>query len=113
MRLIKRLLIFLFFLFLISSLTKNFFEYRKNYTFYEDFKNDYEKAKQKNTELKTGILKNGDTNQIEKIIRNKLNLLKPNEVAVILPNPTPTPLLITPTPQPIYKQWLNVFFKNN
>ncbi len=112
MKTIKRVLFILLFLFLISSLTKNLFEYRKNYSFYEDFKNEFDQTQQKNTSLKTAILKNSDPNQIEKIIRNKLGLGKPNEVAVIIPLPTPTIPHTTPTPQPPYKQWADVFFKH-
>ncbi|QQG44412.1 MAG: septum formation initiator family protein [Candidatus Roizmanbacteria bacterium] len=111
MKLFKQILVFLLFLFLLTSLIKNFFEYKKNYSFYEDYKNDYEKALKQNTSLKTQILKSNDPNQIEKIIRNKLNLLKSNEVAIVLPNPTPTPVMITPTPIPVYAQWWNTFFK--
>jgi cell division protein FtsB len=109
---IKLFLIGILFLFLISSMTKNFFEYRKNYSFYEDYKREYEQEKQKNSSLKTQILKSSDPNQLEKIIRNKLNLLKPNEVSVIIPIPSPTPKLVTPTPAPPYSEWWNVFFKN-
>ena len=60
--------------------------------------------------LKTQLVKKSDTNEIEKTIRNKLNMLKQDEVAIILRQPTPTPLLITPTPLPNYLQWWQVFF---
>ncbi len=112
MRMLKRGLLLLLFLFLISSLTRNLFEYKKNYSFYEDYKKEYEDARQKNTKLKTQILKKNDPNEIEKVIRNKLNLLRPNEIAVILPPPTPTPIVTTPTPLPVYQQWLETFFKD-
>jgi len=47
---------------------------------------------------------------VEKNIRQKLNLLKPNEIAIILPKITPTP---SPTPiikNPPYQQWWKLFF---
>ena len=112
MKLLRRGFLFLLFLFLISSLTRNLFEYKKNYSFYENYKKEYEEARQKKTRLKTEILKKNDPNEIEKIIRNKLNLLRPNEIAIILPQPTPTPLIFTPTPLPVYQQWLETFFKD-
>lgn len=105
-------MIFLLFLFLVFSLTRNLFEYKKNSSFYESYKNEYDKAKKENTSLKTQIIKNSDPNQVEKTIRNKLNLSKPDEVAVIIPNPTPTTIAITPTPAPAYQQWLNLFFQD-
>lgn len=62
--------------------------------------------------LKTQILKEKDPNEIEKTIRNKLNLSQPNEVIIMVPSPTPTPTIaITPT-IPVYKEWAQAFFKN-
>lgn len=112
MRLIKRGLLFFLFAFLFFSVTKTFFDYRRNYDFYENYKNEFLQEKKRNTELKTQILKNSDYNEIEKTIRNKLNLLKPNEVAVIIPSPTPTPTIFIPTPPPVYKQWWSVLSGN-
>lgn len=112
MRLIKRALLFFLFAFLFFSVTKTFFDYRRNYDFYENYKNEFLQEKKRNTELKTQILKNSDYNEIEKTIRNKLNLLKPNEVAVIIPSPTPTPTIFIPTPPPVYKQWWNTLVGN-
>lgn len=112
MGLFKRLMIALLFIFLLSSLIKNFIEYRKNYSFYEEFRNEYEKTKRENIIIKTQIIKNNDIGQIEKTIRDRLNLLKPNEIALIIPNPTPTPIVVTPIPFPVYKQWWNIFFQN-
>jgi cell division protein FtsB len=112
MGVLKRFFIGLLFVFLFTSLARNLFDYKKNYSFYEDYKNEHEKTLQENTRLKTQILKKSDPNEYEKIIRNKLNLLKENEVAVILPLPTPTIMHITPTPQPVPYQWYDVFFKD-
>lgn len=109
MQLAKRIIIAVLLLFFISSLTKNLFDYRKNISFYQNFKNDYDKEKKRNVELKTRILKNGDPDTIEKTIRDKLNLLRPNEIAVILPNPSPSPTPFVPTPEPPIRQWYGVF----
>ena len=112
MRPIRTIFYALILLFFFSALTRNFFEYRKNLKFYADYKTQYQGEKKRNTELKTQVLKNTDPNQVEKVIRNKLNLLKSNEIAVIIPDPTPTVYIETPTPAPNYEQWLNVFIKN-
>lgn len=58
-------------------------------------------------------VKTQDTYELEKTIRNKLNLTKPGETMVLIPQPTTTPTILTPTPLPVYKQWMNTFFKTN
>ena len=110
MKLVRKIFVFLLLLFFFSSLTKNFLDYRNKVSFYESYLKDYEKEKKRNVELKTELLKKSDPNEIEKTIRNKLNLLKPDEVAIILKQPSPTPVVITPTPLPNYLQWWEVFF---
>lgn len=110
MKVVRKIVFFFLLLFFFSSLTKNLFDYRRRLTFYEEFKQDYEKAEKENIELKTALLKKSDPNEIEKTLRNKLNLLKPDEVAIILKHPSPTPAVITPTPLPNYLQWVKAFF---
>lgn len=110
MKLVRKIVFFLLLLFFFSSLSKNLLDYRNKISFYQDYREDYEKEKKRNIELKTQLLKKSDTNEIEKTIRNKLNMLKPDEVAIILKQPTPTPVIITPTPLPNYLQWWEVFF---
>lgn len=104
-------MIFLVIFFLIS-LTRNLSEYRKNLSFYQNFKQKYEDEKKRNTSLKTQALKKSDPNEIEKTIRNKLNLAKPNEITLMIQNPTPTPTPIVTPILPVYQQWIDVFFKN-
>jgi hypothetical protein len=101
----------LFMVFLFTSLTRSYFEYQKNIMFYKSYRESYENEKKKNITLKTEVLKQGDPYEIEKTIRNKLNLLKENEVALIIPEPSPTPTPIITPSVPVYKQWWNVFFK--
>ncbi|MFH1826924.1 MAG: septum formation initiator family protein, partial [bacterium] len=88
---IKRIFVTIILIFLFFSLTKNIFDYRKTINFYQSFKNDYEKEKKKKIILQTNILKSQDPYEVEKIIRNKLNLLKDGEVALIIPRPTTIP----------------------
>ncbi len=110
MKTLRKIVFFLLLLFFFSSLTKNLFDYQSKVSFYQSYQDDYEKEKKKNTELKTKLLKESDSYEIEKTIRNKLNLLRPDETAIILPQPTPTAVIITPTPLPNYLQWKEVFF---
>jgi hypothetical protein len=112
MPLIKRFIFLMLALFFLSSLSKNILEYRKNIEFYNGYKNEYEEEKKKNNELKTLLVKTVDAHQMEKMIRNKLNLHKDNESIIIVPQITPTPTIIAPTPVPNYKQWADTFFQN-
>ncbi len=111
MKIVRNIIIIFFMVFLFSSLIRNLFDYRNKLQFYEDYKKEYEKEKQQNTALKTEVLKKTSQSELEKTIRNKLNLLRPDEVAVMLPSPTPTPYVLTPTPLPNWMQWLKLFFK--
>jgi len=110
MKILRKIVFFLLLLFFFSSLAKNLLDYRNKVSFYQGYREDHEKEKKRNIELKTQLLKKSDVNEIEETIRNKLNLLKPGEVAIILKQPTPTPVIITPTPLPNYLQWWEVFF---
>lgn len=99
------------FLFFFVSLSRNLLEYRRNVVFHENFQSDYEAESYRNQMLKTQILKENDTYEIEKTIRNDLNLGKEGEIVVLVPSPTPTPTVyITPT-LPVYKEWGRVFFQ--
>ncbi|MBI3366808.1 septum formation initiator family protein [Candidatus Roizmanbacteria bacterium] len=111
MKIVRNIIIIIFVVFLFSSLIRNLFDYRNKLQFYEDYKKENEKEKQQNTALKTEVLKKTSQSELEKTIRNKLNLLRPDEVAVMLPSPTPTPYVPTPTPLPNWLQWWKLFFK--
>ena len=109
---VKNILLCLIGIFLVTSLVKNVIEYRRNVKFYNTFKNDYESEKKKNNKLKMQAIKESDPMELEKTIRNKLNLIKENEIAIIVPTPTSVPITPTPTPQPVYRQWFDIFLKN-
>ncbi len=111
MRLIKKIFIVLLVVFLFSLLTKNFFEYLKNRQFYQTYKENYEKEKKKNIELKTTILRKNSFYEIEKVIRNRLNLSRPGEATIIIPESVITPSPTPTTPPPVYQQWLNLFIR--
>ncbi len=107
-RIKKIFVVFIFFL-LLNGLIKSFSSFREKYQFYLNFKNEYEKLKKRNIELKTDLLRKNDLAEIEKKAREKLNLGKKDETVVILSYPTPTPTIITSTPKPNWKQWLGVY----
>ena len=111
MKIVRNIILICFVLFLFSSLVRNLFDYRNKLQFYDEYKKEYEKEKKENTALKTEVLKKTSQSELEKTIRNKLNLLKPDEVAVILPSPTPIPITHTPTPLPNWMQWWKLFVK--
>jgi len=106
----KRIFTIIILTFLFFSLTKNIFDYKKTISFYQGFKQEYEKEKKRKIELKTNILKSKDPYEIEKILRNKLNLLKEGEIAIIIPDPIPTPKQRKQPSKPIFKQWMEALF---
>jgi len=110
MEIVRKTVFLLFMIFLFTSLTRSYFEYQKNIKFYKSYQESYEKEKKKNITLKTEVLKQGDKYEIEKTIRNKLNLLKENEVALIIPESSPTPTPVVTPIIPVYRQWWSVFF---
>ena len=108
----KRFTLLFIALFFISALSKSIFEYKKNVSFHEQYKQEYEKEKKRNIELQTKLVKTEDSYEFEKTVRNKLNLHKQDEVIVVIPNPTPTVLIPTATPIPNYIKWIDAFIKN-
>ena len=111
MKLIKNIIFLFLLIFLFSSLLRNLFNYKSKLQFYQQYKQNFDKEKKRNIELKTEIVRKKSQEEIEKTIRNDLNLLKDNEVALIIPLPTKAPSLITPTPLPNWRQWWKLFFK--
>ncbi|MGB9883502.1 MAG: septum formation initiator family protein [Microgenomates group bacterium] len=110
MSIIKKFLVAILLFFLISSLLPNILNYKDKISFFNKIKTDYEKELKKNLQLKTEIAKKKSALEVEKTIRNQLNLSKEKEVVVIIPSPTIFP---TPTPTVILKnwqKWLKVFF---
>ncbi len=112
MRKVKTALAIFLIFFLLFSLLKNIFNYKDKMKFFDDYRHDYEAEKKKNIELKTEMVKKKSVTEVEKIIRNDLNLLKPDEIALILPSPTPFPRRITPTPPPVWRQWWDLLIKS-
>ena len=113
MKFLKRVLYFTVAIFLFYSLTRNFSNYIKNVEYYNKNKENLQKEQKNNITLKTQLRKQQAPNEVEKTIRNQLNLLKPNEVALIVALPSPTPIIPTPSPVPNYLQWLRVFSGSN
>lgn len=109
MQLVRNSLIVVFFIFLLFALSKNIVDYRRNIKLHETLKKEYDNKKKENIKLKTNVLRYNDPDELEKTIRNKLNMVKEDEVAVIIAKPSPTPQPLAPTPQQPYKQWLRTF----
>ncbi|MBI3620235.1 septum formation initiator family protein [Candidatus Roizmanbacteria bacterium] len=110
MNFLKRAAILFLLFILFSSLIKNIFDYRNKIAFYRDYQTQYETEKKRNLVLHTQILKKSDPQEVEKTIRNRLNLSKENEMTVILAEPSPTP---TSLPEPSlanWQKWKNLFF---
>jgi len=93
------------------SLYKNLTGFRKNLSFYKSYKEEVASEEKKNIALKTQKLRKTSVYEVEKTIRNKLGLLRPDEIAIIIPLPSPSPTPIITPALPVYRQWLNVFFQ--
>ena len=108
--LIKKVVLLFLIAGLIYSLSKNIVEYQKKTAFFSSYQEEYDKQKKKKRELQSEIAKSKDYYLVEKNIREKLNLLRPDEVSVILPRPTifpsPTPLAV----KPAHEQWIELFW---
>jgi len=108
-RLIKNSVFILIFAVLTISLSRNIFLYKGKLAFYHDYRKEFEKERNANKKLKSDLKKNEDYYQVEKEIRDKLNLLQPDETAIIIPQVTLTP---EPTPTVIkapYQEWADLF----
>lgn len=108
---IKNLVLIFLVIFLSSSLIRNILDYRKKMDFYNQFKEDVAAEQKRQLGLKTQILKKTDKTELEKTIRNKLNLAQKDEVVVILPQPTAVPTPIKSAPLPNWQAWWQIFFK--
>jgi hypothetical protein len=105
------LLLILIAIFLGISLTRNIFSYSDKIRFYNELKAEHDQEKALNKKLKSDVSKSSDYFHIERQIREKLNLLQEDEVALIIPEITPSP-----TPQPMvekkpYQMWAELFLK--
>lgn len=108
LRLIKNSIFFLILAVLIASLSHNIFLYKDKLAFYHDYRKEYEKERDVNKKLKSELKKSEDYYHVEKEIRNKLNLLQPDETAIIIP-----PVTLTPEPTPTvikepYQEWVEL-----
>lgn len=113
MKWLKKLILFFFIFFLFSSLLKNIINYQSKIKFYQDYKKEYEEEKKRHRKLNTEVIRKKSLGELEKTIRDKLNLSKEGEVIIILPSPTPPPPTPTPTPAANWLKWWRLFFKEN
>jgi len=112
MKVIKKIVSTLLVLFLFSLLTRNLVDYQKKLAFYQQTKSDYQQELKTNLGLKTRILRSKEKSHLEKTIRNKLGFLKKDEIALIIPQITPSPPVVHPSPLPNWQQWLKKFNLN-
>lgn len=97
--------------FLAFSLTKNIFSYRNKIQFRTELRNELEAEETRNKELKSDLQRGSDYYYVERQIRDKLDLLKEDEIALIIPDISPTP---SPTPPVVlepYEEWLDLMVR--
>ena len=106
-----RKIVFIFVLFfLVISLVRNVADYQRNISFYDQTKNNFDKALLENKELKVHKQEGSSPFEVEKNLRNKQNLLRDNEIIVIIPSPSPTLAPFVRPPEPPVRQWMRLFF---
>lgn len=97
-------------IFLAYSLYKNYLNYHEKQQYINQIKQKLHKELEEYKKLVSEYAKSQDYMEIEYIIREKLNLSKPEEKIYIIDRPSPTP---TPTPtihlQPIEK-WIRLIW---
>lgn len=92
-------------LFFASSLIRSIATYRDKMDFYRTLEAERDKEKTINKKLKSNVRKSHDYYYVERNIREKLNLLKEDEISVILPPLSPTPIpTALPTKTPL-QEW--------
>lgn len=88
-----------FFVFaLVTSLVRNSTTLMNNMPFYNQLKAEYEREQMRNNELKLSSAKARNPLELEKLLRNKLGLVKDNEQIVVIPKNRPSH---TPSPSPV------------
>ncbi|HLC94812.1 MAG TPA: septum formation initiator family protein [Patescibacteria group bacterium] len=95
--------------FLIYSLVKNILDFAKKTAFYRAYDQEFEEEREKNKKLKSELMKSQDYYMVEKNIREKLQLLKEDEVDILIARPSPTPTIIPIPPSSPIKQWYELF----
>lgn len=90
-------LLFAFIVFtLFTSVLRNATALHRNTKFLDQLKNEYESEKLKNEKLQLKYAKSSNPFEIEKIVRNKLGLVRPGEELIIIPTPSVSPSPIQP-----------------
>jgi len=85
-----------FFVFALgTSLIRNTVNLTNNIPFYHQLQSEYEREQSRFEKLKLSAAKTKDPFETEKLLRDKLGLIKANEQIVVIPDPPPSPT-ITP-----------------
>ena len=107
----RKTVFFIVLIFLVVSLIRNVADYQHNLSFYDQTKNNFDKAVSENKELKVHKQADSSPFEVEKNLRNKQNLLRENEIIVIIPSPSPIPTPFAQPTEPPYRQWIRLFFQ--
>lgn len=96
------------------SLIRNLYNSYQNYQILASTQSKLTKLQQENADLKTNLSQVNDPSYIEREARERLGLVKPGEVVVILPPPGSAEATQATTsanlPRPVWRQWLGLFF---
>lgn len=109
------LVIILIGLIISFGLVRNLYSIYQNSKFQEQAVRKLEKLRAENTRLKEEVVTSQEQSFIEREARERLGLVKPGEVVVILPtakevSPSAQSLTEVKTSRPIWQQWVGLFF---
>lgn len=97
------------------GLVRNLYSIYQNSKFQDQAVRKLEKLRTENTKLKEEVTTSQEQSFIEREARERLGLVKPGEVVVILPSekeasPSAQSLTEVKTPRSIWQQWVSLFF---
>lgn len=109
------LIIILIGLIISFGLVRNLYSIYQNSKFQEQAVRKLEKLRAENTRLKEEVVTSQEQGFIEREARERLGLVKPGEVVVILPskNEATSSSEVSDeakAPRPIWQQWVSLFF---
>jgi cell division protein FtsB len=96
---------------LTISLIKNYQDSKIKQQILIEYQNEVIKLKNEDKKLQAEIKKSSDSRFVEEEARNKLNLIKKNEVSLIVPKLTITPTPAPTRPIPNWQKWYNLLLR--
>jgi cell division protein FtsB len=109
--LLKNTILSIIIIALTASLIKNYQDSKIKQQILIEYQNEVSKLKSEDKKLQAEIKKSADSRFVEEEARNKLNLIKKNEISLIVPKLTITPTPVPIRPIPNWQKWANLILR--